>query len=93
MAFGYIKAPNTYKVKWQDLITYEVEVEADSEEEAMDLAQRDYNSDNEVDCLYWDGSMQITLEKEGEVEEDPDYGYKLAMEEDVGDDPHYPQPG
>ena len=31
-----------------------------------------------------------------EVEEDPDYGYKLAMEEeqeDVEDDPHYPQPG
>ena len=93
MAFGFIKTPNTYRVKWQELVTYEIEVEADDEDEAMEFAQCDYGSDNEVDCSYWDGSMQITLEKEGEVEEDPDYGYKLAMEEDVEDDPHYPQPG
>jgi hypothetical protein len=93
MAFGYTKAPNTYTVRWQELVTYEVEVEAYEEDEAMDAAQSDYGSDNEVDCSYWDGSMQIILEKEGEVEEDPDYGYKLSMEEDVEDDPHYPQPG
>ena len=93
MAFGYTKAPNTYRVKWQELVTYEVEIEADDKDEAMELAQCDYGSDNEVDCCYWEGSMEITLEKEGEVEEDPDYGYKLSMEEDVEDDPHYPQPG
>ena len=93
MAFGYTKAPNTYRVKWQELVTYEVEVEADDKDEAMDLAQCDYGSDNEVDCSYWDGSMQINLVLVGEVEEDPDYGYKLSMEEDVEDDPHYPQPG
>jgi len=93
MAFGYTKAPNTYTVRWQELVTYEVEVVAHEEDEAMELAQCDYGSDNEVDCSYWDGSMQITLEKEGEVEEDPDYGYKLSMEEDVEDDPHYPRAG
>jgi hypothetical protein len=96
MAFGYTKAPNTYTVRWQELVTYEVEVEAYDKDEAMELAQFDYGHENEVNCNYWDGSMNIILEKEGEVEEDPDYGYKLAMEEeqeDVEDDPHYPQPG
>ena len=81
MAFGYTKAPNKYIVKWQELVTYEVEVEAYDEDEAMDLAQCDYGHDNEVDCSYWDGSMQINLVLVGEVEEDPDYGYKLSMEE------------
>ena len=93
MAFGYTKAPNKYIVKWQELVTYEVEVEAYDEDEAMDLAQCDYGHDNEVDCSYCDGSMQINLVLVGEVEEEPDYGYKLSMEEDVEDDPHYPQPG
>ena len=88
-----VEVINTVVQMGEELVTYEVEVEADDEDEAMDLAQCDYGSDNEVDCSYWDGSMQITLEKEGEVEEDPDYGYKLSMEEDVEDDPHYPQPG
>ena len=93
MAFGYTKAPNKYIVKWQEIVTYEVEVEAYDEDEAHELALKGNADYDQVDCDYWEGSLQITLEEEGEVEEDPDYGYKLSMEEDVEDDPHYPQPG
>ena len=92
MAFGYTKAPNKYIVKWQEIVTYEVEVEAYDEDEAHSLALKGHDEEA-VDSDYWEGSLQITLEEEGEVEEDPDYGYKLSMEEDVEDDPHYPQPG
>ena len=81
MAFGYIKAPNTYIVRWRECVTYEMEVDADNEEEAEDAAQRQYSHENEVDSYYEDGSIEILLMKEGEVEEDPDYGYKLAIEE------------
>jgi hypothetical protein len=92
MAFGYTKAPNTYTVRWQELVTYEVEVKAHEEDEAHSLALKGHDEEI-VDCDYWEGSLQVILEEEGEVEEDPDYGYKLSMEEDVEDDPHYPQPG
>jgi hypothetical protein len=37
MAFGYTKAPNTYTVRWQELVTYEVEVEAYDKDEATKL--------------------------------------------------------
>ena len=66
------------------------------EDEAHELALKGNADEDIVDCDYWEGSLEITLEKEGEVEEDPDYGYKLEQEEkeeDVEDDPHYPQPG
>ena len=48
-----------YIVQWQEIVTYEVEVEAESEEDAQDLAQSDYGYENEVDSDYWDGSMKI----------------------------------
>jgi len=48
-----------YIVKWQELVTYEVEVEAGSRDEAQDLAQDDYGYQNEVDCQYWQGSMEV----------------------------------
>ncbi len=50
---------NKYIVKWQDIVTYEVEVEAHNKDEAQDLALGNYSSDNEVDCDYWEGSMKI----------------------------------
>ena len=81
MAFGYEKAPNKYIVQWQEIVTYEVEVEAYDEDEAHELALKGNAGEDIVDCDYWDGSLQITLEEEGEVEEDPDYGYKLEQEE------------
>ena len=50
---------NKYIVKWQEIVTYEVEIEADNKDEAQYLAQENYGYDNEVDCDYWEGSMQI----------------------------------
>ena len=50
---------NTYVVEWQEIVTYSVEVEAESEEEAQDLAQDDYGYDNEVHSNYYEGSMHI----------------------------------
>lgn len=81
MAFGYTKAPNKYIVKWQEIVTYEVEVEAYDEDEAHELALKGNADYDQVDCDYWEGSLEISLVQIGEVEEDPDYGYKLSMEE------------
>jgi hypothetical protein len=50
---------NTYVVEWQEIVTYSVEVEAESEEEAQYLAQEDYGCDNEVHSNYYDGSIHI----------------------------------
>ena len=50
---------NTYVVEWQEIVTYSVEVEAESEEEAQYLAQEDYGYDNEVHSNYYDGSIHI----------------------------------
>ena len=33
-----IKSPNTYAVEWQELVTYKIEVKADSIEEAQEEA-------------------------------------------------------
>ena len=56
---------NKYIVKWQEIVTYEVEIEADNKDEAQDLALGNFGSGNEVDCDYWEGSMQIEqIEKE-----------------------------
>ena len=79
MAYGYIKAPNKYRVKWQEIVTYEVEVEAYDEDEAHSLALKGH-AEEVVDSDYWEGSLQINLEEEGEVEEDPDYYYKESLD-------------
>ena len=56
---------NKYIVKWQEIVTYEVEIEAHNKDEAQDLAQENYGFDNEVDSDYWEGSMEIEqIEKE-----------------------------
>ena len=33
---------NKYIVKWQEIVTYEVEIEAHNKDEAQDLAQENY---------------------------------------------------
>ena len=48
-----------YIVQWQEIVTYEVEVEAQDKDEAKDLSQQNYGHNNEVDCDYWEGSMHI----------------------------------
>jgi hypothetical protein len=48
-----------YKVEWKELVTYSVEVEADDEFEAQDVAQCDYGNDDEVNCNYYDGTMKV----------------------------------
>jgi len=80
MAYGYIERGNTYKVRWQETVTYEKEVEADNEEEAQDIAQENYGRDDEIDCEYQDGTMQILFMKEGGSEPDPDYYYKESLD-------------
>jgi len=56
---------HTYIVKWQEIVTYEVEIEADNKDEAQYLSQENYGYDDEVDSDYWEGSMQIEqIEKE-----------------------------
>ncbi len=50
---------NTYIVEWQEIVTYIVEVEAQDELEAQDLAQDDYGYDNEVHSNYYEGSIHI----------------------------------
>ena len=50
---------NTYVVEWQEIVTYSVEVEAQDELEAQDLAQDHYGYDNEVHSNYYEGSMHI----------------------------------
>ena len=68
-----IKSPNTYTVEWQELVTYKLEVEADSIEEAIEEAEMQVDHDNNlIDADYWDGSRIIEEIKEGEIEEDPD---------------------
>tara|TARA_R110002020_G_scaffold347029_2_gene560816 strand:- start:560 stop:844 length:285 start_codon:yes stop_codon:yes gene_type:complete len=91
MAFGYTKGNNTYKVRWQELVSYEIEVSAADEEEAHENALNQYDQiDNCINVDYWDGSIKITLEEEGEVEEDPDYHYKESLCDGSYDDPYYP---
>ena len=80
MSNGAYKESNIYTVQWRELVTYEVEVQADNENEAQDLAQENYGPDNEVDCDYWDGSMQVILEQEGQVDIDPSAAYKESKE-------------
>ena len=48
-----------YKVEWQELVTYSVEVDAGDREEAIDVAQCDYGHDDEVKCNYYDGTMKV----------------------------------
>ena len=68
-----IKSPNTYTVEWKELVTYKLEVEADSIEEAIEEAEMQLDHDNNlIDADYWDGSRIIEEIKEGEIEEDPD---------------------
>ena len=68
-----IKAPNTYTVEWKELVTYKLEVEADSIEEAIEEAEMQVDHDNNlIEADYWDGSRIIEEIKEGEIEEDPD---------------------
>jgi len=68
-----IKSPNTYTVEWKELVTYKIEVEADSIEEAIEESEMQVDHDNNlIDADYWDGSRIIEEIKEGEIEEDPD---------------------
>lgn len=68
-----IKSPNTYTVEWKELVTYKIEVEADSIEEAEDEAYHNYSYENDsIDVDHWDGSTRVEIIKEGEIEEDPD---------------------
>ena len=68
-----IKSPNTYTVEWKELVTYKIEVEADSIEEAEDEAYHNYSYENDlIDVDHWDGSTKVEIIKEGEIEEDPD---------------------
>tara|TARA_R110002124_G_scaffold27879_1_gene99271 strand:- start:111 stop:335 length:225 start_codon:yes stop_codon:yes gene_type:complete len=68
-----IKSPNTYTVEWKELVTYKIEVEADTIEEAEDEAYHNYSYENDlIDVDHWDGSTRVEIIKEGEIEEDPD---------------------
>ena len=61
---------NKYIVKWQEIVTYEVEIEADNKDEAQYLSQENYGYDDEVDSDYWEGSMQIEQIEQIEKEQD-----------------------
>ena len=37
-----------YTVKWQEVVTYEKTVQADSEVDALDIAQSNYGLDDEI---------------------------------------------
>ena len=56
---NFANKQNTYVVEWQEIVTYSVEVEAQDELEAQDLAQDDYGYDDEVHSNYYEGSMHI----------------------------------
>ena len=43
-----IKSPNTYTVEWKELVTYKLEVEADSIEEAIEEAEMQVDHDNNL---------------------------------------------
>ena len=80
MSNGAYKESNIYTVQWREIVTFEVEVQADNEDEAKDIATDIYCYKDAVDCEYWDGSMQVILEQEGQIDIDPSAAYKESKE-------------
>lgn len=49
----------TYSVTWQETVTYHKNVIASSEEEAIDIAQSDYSSKDEIETQGCDLNVEI----------------------------------
>ena len=49
----------TYSVQWEETVTYHRNVIASSEEEAMDIAQSNYSSEDEIESEGGDCSVTI----------------------------------
>ena len=52
-----------FKVQWKDLVTYEVEVEANNVNEALDKALIANDQLKEIDSEYQEGTLTVTKEE------------------------------
>jgi hypothetical protein len=53
----------TYSVLWEETVTYHRNVVASSEEDAIDIAQSNYSSEDEINYLTRGGDVSVTIIK------------------------------